>query len=149
MQNNILQFIKAEGNTRYYQAKLLPKIEVIVHIKQLSPIPPDSSSFGIYLNLSAVAYNNGIARNEISLVTEKNFFPECNSCPEYSNYIKIKENELLDIKIKGYLVKNLFNNLKFSVFLGDGWIEPLIIKQGILPIENRIISSQAEILFTF
>lgn len=149
-QNNSLQFIKKEGYTRYYQAKLFPKIEVTVHIKQLTPIQPDSSPLvTTYLNLSAVAYDNGIARNEISLVTEKNFLPECNSCPEYSNYIKIKENELLDIKIKGYLVKNLFNNLNFSVLSADNSFFPLIIKQGTFLIENRIIGSQSEIYITF
>jgi hypothetical protein len=144
-QNNSLQLIKSEGNTRYYQARLFPKLEVTVHIKQLTPIKPDSTSYGTYLKLSVLAYNNGSARNEINFVSEQNFLPECDSC---TIYLMIKENQLLDIKMKGYLVKNLFNDLKFSVRSIDDF-EPSIIKQGIISIENRIIGSQGEIMLTF
>jgi hypothetical protein len=146
---NSLFLLKTEENISYYQAKLFPKIEVTIHIKQLTPIQPDSTSPGTYLYLSALAYNNGTARNEISLVTEQQFLPKCNACPDKINYLVIKKNELLDIKVKGFLAKNYFNSMKFFVSSTECCIDPIIVKQGILPLENRIIGPQTEILFTF
>jgi hypothetical protein len=146
---NSLYFVKTDDNVSYYQAKLFPKIEVTIHIKQVTPIKTDSTSIGTYLYLSSLAYNNGSSRNEISLITEQNFLPKCYSCTDMSIYPPIKENELLDIKINGYLAKNLFNNLKFSIRSYDSSFFPLIFKEGILSIENRIIGPQPEILFIF
>jgi hypothetical protein len=141
-----LNIEKTEGDTRYYLIKLFPKIEVTIHIKQVTPFKSDSTSYGLYLVLSSLAYNNGDSRNEISQVTEQNFVPQCNSCFPYT--VGLKENVLIDIKIKGFLVKNFFNTLKYSVNSIEDF-HPGIIKQGKMDIENRIIGSQTEILLTF
>lgn len=138
--------LKTDGNTSFYEVKLFPKKEVTFHIKQVSPVKIDSNSPGEFLKLQTRAFYNGENRNEITQVTLQNILPQCEGCLPYP---PIHANELLDIKVKGYLVKNLFNNIQWSVQSLDILAFGMYSKLGIIPIPNRISDIQDEILISF